>query len=144
MSFVRIYVHLVWATRERYPFLYSPELRLKVWKHIKGNAEDKGIFVDVVNGYSDHCHCLVSLSANQTISKVANLIKGESSRWINQNELIDEKFEWQDKYFAVSVSESMIDKVRNYIIKQESHHKRQTFADECNELIEGYNFKTKK
>ncbi|MGI6342260.1 MAG: IS200/IS605 family transposase [Bacteroidales bacterium] len=144
MSFVRIYVHLVWATRERYPFLYSSELRVKVWKHIKENAEDKGIFVDVVNGYSDHCHCLVSLSANQTISKVANLIKGESSRWINQNELIDEKFEWQDKYFAVSVSESMIDKVRNYIIKQESHHKRQTFADECNELIEGYNFKTKK
>jgi len=55
------------------------------------------------------------------------LIKGESSFWINKSELITEKLEWQDEYFAVSVLESMIDRVRGYIKKQEEHHHLKTF-----------------
>ncbi|MDR7211388.1 type III secretory pathway component EscR [Flavobacterium piscis] len=55
------------------------------------------------------------------------LIKGESSFWINKNQLTKEKFEWQDEYFAFSVSESIIDKVRDYIKNQEEHHKRKLF-----------------
>lgn len=43
------------------------------------------------------------------------LIKGESSFWINKNQLTKAKFEWQDEYFAVYVSESLVDKVRDYL-----------------------------
>jgi REP element-mobilizing transposase RayT len=63
------------------------------------------------------------------------LIKGESSFWINKNQLTKEKFEWQDEYFAFSVSESVIDKVRDYIKNQEEHHKRKTFEEECDEIF---------
>jgi len=69
------------------------------------------------------------------------LIKGESSFWINKNQLTKEKFSWQDEYFAVSVSESMIESVRNYIKNQEIHHKKKSFADEYQEFIDKYNFK---
>ena len=106
---------MVFSTLQRKPLLNSKELRIKVWKHIKENAKEKGIFLDMVNGFSDHCHCLISLSSNQNIEKVVQLIKGESSFWINKNKLTQEKFNWQDEYFAVSVSESMIENVRNYI-----------------------------
>lgn len=102
--------------------------------------QTKKIFIDVVNGYSDHCHCLISLSTNQTIEKVVQLIKGESSFWINKNNLTEEKFAWQDEYFAVSVSESMIEKVRNYIINQEKHHLTKGFSEEYEEFISKYNF----
>lgn len=68
------------------------------------------------------------------------LIKGESSFWINKNELTNEKFEWQDEYFAVSVSESMLDKVREYIKKQEEHHSKKTFQQEYEEFITKYGF----
>lgn len=68
------------------------------------------------------------------------LIKGESSFWINKNGMIKEKFEWQDEYFAVSVSESMIDKVRNYIKNQEEHHSQKTFQQEYEEFICKYGF----
>lgn len=68
------------------------------------------------------------------------LIKGESSFWINKNELTKSKFEWQDEYFAVSVSESIIDKVRNYIKNQESHHSKKTFQEEYDEFISKYGF----
>ncbi|MDY7393960.1 IS200/IS605 family transposase [Aureibaculum sp. 2210JD6-5] len=122
MPFVKTYIHFVWSTKNRVPYLDSKELRKKVWHHIRENAKEKGIFIDFINGYSDHCHCLVSLGRDQTIQKVMQLIKGESSFWINKQNLTKKKFQWQDEYFAVSVSESMIDKVRNYIKNQEIHH----------------------
>lgn len=106
----------------------------------KGNATEKGIFIDMINGYSDHCHCLISFASNQNIEKVVQLIKGESSFWINKNSLTIEKFNWQDEYFAVSVSESMIEKIRNYIKNQERHHLKKTFSEEYLEFIEKYNF----
>ena len=140
MPFIKIYFHLVFSTLDRKPFLNSKDLRVKVWKHIKENATEKGIFVDMINGYSDHCHCLISLSSNQSIEKIIQLIKGESSFWINKNNLTPEKFHWQDEYFAVSVSESRIDQVRNYIINQEKHHLKKTFSDEYLEFIKNYNF----
>lgn len=97
---------------------------------MRDNAKAKGIFIDFVNGYSDHCHCLVSLGVDQTIQKVMQLIKGESSYWINKNGLTKHKFEWQDEYYAVSVSESILNKVREYIKNQEEHHRKKTFLDE--------------
>jgi putative transposase len=140
MSFVKVYIHFVWSTKNRYPYLATKELRLKVWNHIRENAKKKGIFVDFVNGYSEHCHCLVSLGIDQTIQKVMQLIKGESSYWINKNGLTNEKFDWQDEYFAVSVSESMINIVREYIKNQEEHHQKKTFQHEHDEFISKYGF----
>ena len=140
MPLVKVYIHFVWSTKNRYPFLNSKELRAEVWNHIQENAKEKGIFIDFINGYSDHCHCLVSLGIDQTIQKVVQLIKGESSFWINKNKLTKEKFEWQDEYFAVSVAESILDKVRAYIANQEEHHRIKTFQEEYDEFIKNYGF----
>ncbi len=68
------------------------------------------------------------------------LIKGESSFWINKNQLTKERFEWQDEYFAVSVSESKIDAVRNYIKNQEEHHNKKSFQEEYDAFILRYGF----
>nr|WP_179474676.1 IS200/IS605 family transposase [Chryseobacterium sp. H1D6B] len=140
MSFIKIYIHVVFSTKNRNPYLNTPDLRIKVWKHIKENASQKDIYLDMVNGYSDHCHCLISLGSGQNIEKIAQLLKGESSHWINKNQLTTEKFSWQDEYLAVSVSESKIDTVRNYIKNQEKHHQKKTFTVEYQEFIEKYNF----
>lgn len=141
MSFIKIYVHLVFSTRNRTPYLNTFDLRIKVWKHIKEYASEKGIFLNMINGYSDHCHCLISLGSNQNIEKVVQLLKGESSYWINKQQLTKDKFSWQDEYFAVSVSEHKLDTVRNYIKNQEKNHQKKSFAEEYQEFIEKYNFK---
>lgn len=141
MPFIKIYIHLVFSTRNRIPYLDTSDLRVKVWKHIKENTSEKGIYLDMINGYSDHCHCLISLGSSQNIEKIVQLIKGESSNWINKNQLTKERFSWQDEYFAVSVSESMIDSVRNYIKNQEKHHQKKTFSEEYQEFMERYNFR---
>lgn len=106
MSWVRVYIHMVFSTKNRVPFLNSAELRKNVFQHIKKNAEEKGIWLDCVSGFQDHAHCLISLGREQSISKVAQLIKGESSFWINKNNLTEDKFIWQDDYWVVGVSES--------------------------------------
>ncbi|WP_205943640.1 transposase [Pedobacter cryophilus] len=120
-------------------------MRKALWQHIKENAKEKGIFIDFINGYSDHCHCLVSLGVDQNIQKIMQLIKGESSFWMNKQEqfrdiLGSNKFEWQDEYFAVSVSESVIEKIRLYIKNQEEHHKKKTFNEEYDEFMDKYKF----
>src|SRR3954468_3645753 len=106
MSWVRVYIHMVFSTKNREPFLNSSDLRKKVFQHIKKNAEEKRIWLDCVNGWQDHAHCLICLGKEQSMSKVAQLIKGESFFWINKNNLTTEKFMWQDDYWAVGVSES--------------------------------------
>ena len=70
-----------------------------------------------------------------------NQIKGESSHWINQNQLVSEKFMWQDDYYAVSVSESQVERVAAYINNQERHHSKRSFDEELDELIKKYGFK---
>lgn len=130
MSWVRVYIHMVFCTKNRFPFLNSAELRKTVFQHIKANAEEKEIWIDCVNGFQDHAHCLISLGREQTISKVTQLIKGESSFWINKNNLTSDKFMWQDDYWAVGVSESSVEAVRKYIHNQEAHHLKKTFSEE--------------
>jgi putative transposase len=140
MPFIKVYIHFVWSTKDRIPYLDTLELRTKMWNHIKENAIKKEIHIDFVNGYNDHCHCLVSLGTEQTISKIMQLIKGESAFWFNQQNYISEKLQWQDEYYAMSVSQSAIEKVRNYIKKQEEHHKKKSFQEEQTEIIEKYGF----
>ena len=139
MPYISVWLHIIWATKNRYPFLRK-EIRPLVWDHIKTNARSKNIFIDCVNGHDEHAHCMVSLCCDQTISKTVQLIKGESSFWINKEKLIKEKFEWPDEYYAVSVSQSQIDKVRVYILNQEEHHQKITFQQEYDEFIRRYGF----
>jgi REP element-mobilizing transposase RayT len=77
-----------------------------------------------MNRVEDHIHVLFELNADLSIAKTLQLIKGESSYWINKQSLIKNKFEWADEYYAVSVSESLVPKVRNYINIQEEHHRK--------------------
>ena len=145
MPFVKVYIHFVWSTKNREPFLSTKEVRKAMWMHIRENAKEKNIFIDFINGYSDHCHCLISLGIDQTIQKTMQLIKGESSYWFNRQDeflpiLNGQKFEWQDEYFAVSVSESGLNAVREYIKNQEEHHQRKAFQEEYDEFISKYRF----
>lgn len=123
--------------KNREPLL-KKEFRNDVCQHIIENCAEKGIFLKAINGHTDHIHCLISLGKDQTISKVSQLIKGESSFWINKNNLTTEKFCWQDDYFAVSVSESQVEAVVNYIKNQEKHHSKKSFEDEVNEFMTKY------
>ena len=132
-------MHIVFPTKNRDAFL-SERIRMDVFRHIINYCKQKNIFLKSINGHKEHVHCLISLGKDQSISKVAQLIKGESSYWINKTHLISEKFTWQDDYFAVSVSESNVETVNKYIDNQTKHHNKVSFTEEVQEFINKYGF----
>ena len=138
MSWTSIFVHMIFSTGNRTPFLKTPDLRREVFTHIKENARKKDIWLDSVNGYDDHAHCLIKLDKDQSISQAAQLIKGESSYWINKTKLTKGHFNWQDDYWAVSVGNDDLGTLRKYIFSQEEHHRKYKFEEELRELLEMY------
>ncbi len=138
MSFIRIWVHCVWTTKNRIPYLQD-HIRGSVILHIRENAKSKGIYIDQINGYYDHLHIILSLGGKQNTSEIMQQIKGESSFWINKNSLTKLKFEWQDDYYAVSIGMNQLNELRKYIRNQVQHHKKVTLEEELNKLIEEYN-----
>ncbi len=83
----------------------------------------------------DHVHCLFLLNQQKSIAEVIKQAKGSSSHFINQQDIVRDKFAWQTGYAAFSVSESVLEKVFVYIQNQKEHHKQRTFAQEYEEFL---------
>ncbi|WP_455626298.1 IS200/IS605 family transposase [Parabacteroides sp.] len=139
MSYVKIILHCVWSTKKRQPFLNERCLRENLFAHICANAKEKGIWVSIVGGYVDHVHLILFLGRDQVLSKVLQQLKGESSYWFNKR--YARRLEWQDDYFAVSIGESQLPVVSNYILHQEEHHRRKSFQKEYEEFMSVYKFR---
>ena len=135
MPYVTVWIHYVWSTKNREPLVIGA-VKTPLYAHIRQNALAKGIHLDSLNGSFDHIHALISLRAEQSIAKIAQLLKGESSHWMNEQKLIRGEFQWQDEYYAASVSESQLDRLRTYIARQEEHHRHKTFPEEWQEFME--------
>jgi len=137
MSFVRILVNTVWATKNRFPYL-NDNIREEVIQHFRQYAITKGIFIDHINGEREHIHALISLSKNQRIAEIMQYLKGGSSFWINKHKKTTLKFEWQDDYYAVSIGIGQLETLRAYIRNQVSHHRKTSFEDEIDLMIREY------
>jgi REP element-mobilizing transposase RayT len=128
-SYTKIWIHAIWATKERAPFIHS-DIESKIYQYILEQLREQGCPVRIVNGMPDHIHCLFLLSREKSIAEVIKQIKGSSSYFINQNNLTTEKFSWQTGYASYSVSESVVENVFQYIKNQKQHHQKKTFQQE--------------
>jgi REP element-mobilizing transposase RayT len=133
-------LHIVWATIERRPLLEKPAAA-KLSAHLREYAIEKGIYMKINFVNADHTHVLVDLPASKAIEEVVQLLKGGSSHWVNENNLVPGKFGWQRGYGAFSVSHSAVDEVCAYIANQEEHHRKKTFAEELKLFVERYGLK---
>ena len=140
MPYISCWVQLIWATKNRQP-LITKELKPRLCSHIRENARKNKIHLDCIKGVKNHVHALVSLTATQTIADVLQALKGESSHWVNEEDLLRVHFEWQNDYMALSMSASHVDRVREYIKNQEEHHRTITFAEEYQQFLERYNIR---
>lgn len=132
-AYYKIWIHLIWSTKDRQPLLKT-NFRPLVFDHIRQKAKEEDIWLDTINGIENHVHNLISLHPRFSVSRVANLLKGESSHWINSEDFLTVKFAWQRGYSAFSVSESNVGKVRQYIKNQEEHHRKLSFKKEVEKL----------
>ena len=134
MSYVRIWIHAVWATKNRVACL-DTAIMSSLCDHIRSNARDKGLFVDTINGHLDHLHVLMLLKPEFSVAKQMQLIKGESSKWASDTRLLPSDFAWESQYYASSISGRSVPTVRKYIKNQQAHHASVTFATEFDHLV---------
>jgi len=143
-SLSQIWVHIIFSTKNRYPFLTQPILQKRVHDYISAICLKLQCTTPTIGGVSDHLHILTSLPKNLPISEPVEKIKTGSSKWIKtlyQADNIFSKFYWQRGYAAFSVSQSKLEAVRFYIVNQEKNHKKQSFQDELRKFLVQYDIK---
>jgi REP element-mobilizing transposase RayT len=137
-SLARLWTHLIFSTKERYPFLSDPTVRADMHGYLAKVLRTHDCPTFVVGGCDDHVHALFTLSRNYSIAQIVKEIKRTSSTWIKTVERRYSKFHWQAGYGAFSVSQSHVAQVQNYIMRQEQHHRRKTFQDEFRAFLKKY------
>lgn len=128
-SFNKVWIHAIWSTKNRMP-LISDSLEAKLYPMMKNEFQELECPLLIINGWTDHVHCLFLLNSKKSIAEILKQIKGSSSHFVNGQNLISEKFSWQVGYAAFSVSESVKSKVFNYIQNQKEHHQSKDFQQE--------------
>lgn len=133
-TFSQVYIQIVFAVKGR-ENLIDNRWKSELHKYIAGIIKGKEQKPIIVNGMPDHIHAFIGLKPSMPISDIARDIKNNSSKFINENKFTKGKFSWQEGYGAFSYSHSHIGKVYNYILNQETHHRRTTFKAEYLELL---------
>ena len=136
-SYHQIYIQTVFAVKNRYAMI-EKEWKGQLFGVIGNLISETSCKTIIVNGVADHVHCLVGLRPVISVSELTKIVKAKSSRYINDNSLTPERFEWQEGYGVFSYSQSHIDKVYKYILNQEEHHKNQSFKDEYRGLLRNF------
>ena len=134
-SLTKIAVHLTYSTKDRKPRI-PKEVRDRLFAYQSGIFREWESPTIIVGGCEDHVHALFLLSRNHSISKIVEEVKKGSSKWMKSDGSGYKGFCWQNGYAGFSVSESNIARVREYIKRQEEHHRRMTFKEELRALFE--------
>ena len=136
-SHVSNHVHVVFSTKQRIKMIHQ-EIQPQLWGYMAGIARNHGIAAVAIGGTEDHAHALLDLGPIFGIAKAVQLLKANSSRWMNEQR--KSRFEWQEGYFASSVSRSQVRVVRQYIANQKEHHRKLGSAQEFELLLKRHGF----
>ena len=134
----QIYIHAVFAVQIR-KSLILPEWEADLYKYMTKIIRNRGHKLILINGMPNHIHALIGMQPTQSLSELIRDIKVDSSKWINQNKQLPEKFSWQEGFGAFSYSISQVSRVAKYIENQKKHHKSVTFMEEYLEILRKFN-----
>ena len=128
-TYSQLYAHIVFSVKNRQSLLQK-EVKSEVYNYIAGVIANQGYTLIAINGMADHIHILIGYKPTLAISSLIREIKEHSTKWINSQQKVMGKFEWQKGFGVFSVSRSGIDQVADYIRNQENHHAKRNFHQE--------------
>ena len=138
-ALAEIYVHIVFSTKDRVPFLGDRELRSEMHSYLAGACRNLKCPPLIVGGVEDHVHVLCRFGRTITIADLLKGLKQESSKWIKTKDRSLGDFYWQEGYGAFSTIPDRLPALRRYIAEQEEHHKKESFKDEYRRPLKAYN-----
>jgi putative transposase len=139
-TYSQISIQCVFAVKGR-ENLITREWRDQLHRYISGIITANGAKSLAVGGWKDHVHIFFGLPVTTSIADFMSIVKASSSKWINENPFVKGKFQWQSGYGAFSYSKDQRDKIINYIMNQEKHHKIKTFREEYLKLLSDFEVK---
>ncbi|MBS1797682.1 MAG: IS200/IS605 family transposase [Acidobacteria bacterium] len=132
MSYTNFLYHIVFGTKGRLP-LITNEIKPRLYEYLGGTVRGMDGIAFEINGIEDHVHLLANVPPKLKFSDFLRDLKANSSRWVNDH--FNRNFAWQRRYGAFTVSQSQFDVVRNYIRRQEEHHRKFDFKQEFESLL---------
>ncbi len=136
-TYHQMYIQAVFAVKYRKAVLHK-DWRKDVFAVIGNLINETGCKTIIVNGVEDHVHCFLGLKPTISISELMKTVKAKSSKYINDNKFLLDRFEWQVGYGAFSYSQSHINRVFKYIENQEEHHRKKSFKEEYLKYLDEY------
>ncbi len=136
-TYTQLHIQFVFAVQNRIS-LIQPSWEEELFKYITGIIKNHKHKMIAINGMPDHTHLFIGLHPMQSISSLMQVVKGESSEWINEKGFVKGKFQWQEGYGAFSYGHSQVSQVYNYVMNQKKHHMKRTFLDEYRELLKKF------
>ncbi len=133
-TFTQIHIQTVFTVQDRAAIIRK-EWKDDLFRYITAIIQNAGHKVLAINGMPDHVHVLFGMRPTQSLSDLMQVIKGDSSRWVNNQKVITARFSWQEGYGAFSYSRSHVPAVIRYIHNQEEHHRTRTFVEEYHDLL---------
>jgi putative transposase len=137
-SLAQVYLHVVFSTKHRVPFLLDPLLRAEAHDYLGGTCRHLDSPSIIVGGVADHIHILCRLGKTWSVSDFVRELKRESSKWVKERSADLAQFFWQNGYGAFSVSPRELETVAAYIANQEAHHAGESFQDEFRAILAEY------
>jgi putative transposase len=133
-----VFLHLVFSTKLRIPYLLDCALRNELHVYLGSASRHLGCAPVIVGGVEDHVHMLARLGRDIAISGWVKEVKRTSSIWIKKQTPALESFAWQTGYGVFAVGKSNLEAVRTYIANQEEHHRKKTYQDEMRALLRAH------
>ena len=137
IEYHNLYTHFVISTLGRRP-LIPEKNRVRIEKYITGIVNNNSSKLYAIHANPEHLHFIASRSPAISEQQLATIVADSSERFINENKLATGNFAWQRSASAFSVSKAEVDKVCKYILNQDEHHKKVTFAEEYEQFIKYY------
>jgi len=124
MPYARLFYHLVWTTKYRQPLITESNQEAILKAIAVKVIALKGI-CHAVNAVSDHVHLVATFPTSMSLGTCIGQVKGNSSHLASRlpEDGPNEPFEWQCGYAVLTVSESHLDGVVQYVRNQQKHHK---------------------
>jgi len=136
-TYTQIHIQCVTAVKYRASLIES-SWKEQLHKYITGIVQNHGHKMIAINSMPDHLHLFIGFRPNQSLSDLMRLVKGESSEWINKQQLMPAVFRWQEGYGAFSYSRSQVQTVTDYVMNQEEHHRKRSFLEEYQQFLEQF------
>ena len=133
-TYSQVYLQFIFAVKGRQSII-NPKYNDELQKYITGIVQNRKQKLLAINNVPDHLHMLVGFGTTMSIADFIEEVKSISSKFINEKNWIQGKFEWQRGYGVFSYSRSQIDQVIRYIQKQQEHHIKKSFKDEYLEFL---------